>query len=83
MSLPKDEVTHTDGLKIDLEEQLRDAATEQRLQIEHQQQTLHRRAEDALGNLPADELNQAVRSVTTQERQHAEHQQEAAHMRAS
>jgi HSP20 family protein len=83
MSLPKDEVTSTDEVKIDLEEQLRDTATENRLQAKHRQQTVHRRAEDALATMSGDDLDPTGREVITQERQHAEQRQETAHMRAS
>lgn len=82
LTLPKAELTQHPILKLNLEEQLRDTVTQQRQTETHRQQTLHRRAEDALETIPAADLDRATREAVTQERQHEEHQQETAHMRA-
>lgn len=66
-----------------LEEQVREATTQQRLDEVHRNQAVHRRAEDALDTMPASDLDQATREAVTQERQHEEQVQEKAHMRAA
>lgn len=83
LTLPKVEPTKPTVMKVNLEEQLREATTQQRLDEEHRNQTVHRRAEDALETMPADDLDQATREALTQERQHEEQQQEKVHMRAA
>lgn len=83
LTLPKAEPARQPVVKLNLEEQLRDTAIHQRQVEEHRQQTLHRRAEDALGTMQDGDLDEAARETITQERQHEEHRQETAHMRAT
>ncbi|MGG6265993.1 hypothetical protein ACQ4M3_18180 [Leptolyngbya sp. AN03gr2] len=69
----------TDGQP--LEEQLRQSTTQQRLNEAHRNQTVHRRAEDALDTLQADDLDEAARESVTQERHSEEQLREKAHLR--
>jgi len=66
-----------------LEEQLRESTTQQRLTEEHRDRTVHRRAEDALDTMQAEDLDQATREAVTQERHAEEQRQEKAHMRTA
>lgn len=82
LTLPKLEPTQQPVFKVNLEDKLRTTATQNRLDDEHRQQTVHRRAEDALETMSEGDLDQAVRETVTQDRQHEEHRQDAVHMRA-
>lgn len=83
LTLPKVQTSRQSVVKLNLEEQLRNTATQNRHAEEQRQQSIHRRAEDALETMPASDLDQAMRETLTQERQHEEQRQEAVQMRAT
>lgn len=83
LTLPKVESTRKPVVKVNLEEQLRETTTEQRQAETHQQETAHRRAEDALETMQSGDLDQAAREAVTHDRQQEEQRQEKAHLRAT
>ncbi|MBD2078382.1 Hsp20/alpha crystallin family protein [Leptolyngbya sp. FACHB-17] len=83
LTLPKIESARKPVVKVNLEEKLREATTQQRQAKEHQEQNVHRRAEDALETMQMGDLDQATRETLTQERHQNEQRQESAHLRAN
>lgn len=82
LRLPKVESARRKVVKVNLDEQQREAVVQQRQHDEHLQETMHRRAEDALGTAHDADLDQATRESTTKERQHMEHFQDTTHERS-
>ena len=80
--LPKEESARRRVVKVNLDEQQRQAVTEQRQHDEHLQQTMHRQAEDALEKKHDADLGQSTRENITKERQHTEHLQDTTHIRS-
>jgi HSP20 family protein len=82
LTLPKEESARGRVVKVNLDEQQRQTVTEQRQHDKHLQQTMHRRAEDALETTHDADLDQVTRESTTKERQHADHVQDTTQMRS-
>lgn len=82
LTIPKLEPNHRSVVKIDLTEQLRQAAAQQRQAQAHLAETTHERAVEHLEATPAGTMTETVRETAVQQRQAKQHIQDTAHHRA-
>ncbi|OUC11666.1 MAG: heat-shock protein Hsp20 [Alkalinema sp. CACIAM 70d] len=85
LTMPKVEASRRNVVKVDLglQEKMREAVTEDRLKAEQREETVHRRAAEAMAQPNGGQMTEEAREAVVGDRQKETHLEETTHRRAA